>query len=207
VLASCGQSTTAPTPPAPSIVSLTGTVTARGGATLSGAIVRIDDGPNAGKSATTTDSGEYRFEGLAAGNRNVSAVAEGYQSMTTGLYIDGRTPLNFSLLTTEPWSKSGIGDAVFYMPSYITRVHIVGTYTGVLASFMVHVGECAIVEDGIGTGAFRTRSEGTYLLIPAGNPGPRTDADGRVEIFNSQGVSWSFTEDRNSNVNTPCYLY
>jgi hypothetical protein len=208
VLASCGsKSPSAPTPPVPATVSLVGTVMTLDGVKLSGATVRIGDGLNAGTSTTTNNDGEYRFDGLAASNGNVSAVADGYDAVITGIHIDGSKPLDFRLRTTEPWSKSGIGNAVFYMPLYVARVHIVGVYTGVSSFFVVHVGRCAIVEDLLGTGGLRTRSEGSYLVIPAGNTPPRTEADGRVEILDSPGVSWSFTEDRSSSGGGPCYLY
>lgn len=208
VLASCGSKPpTAPTPPVPTIVSLVGSVITRGGATLSGATVRIDDGPNAGKSATTNEHGEYRFDGLIAGNGNVSAVADGYDSVTTGINIDGRTPLNFNLLTSEPWSKSGTGDAVFYIPRYINQVHVVGVYTGVSSRFIVRVGTCAIVDDRLGTSVPRTSSDGTFLVLPAGNTPERSDSEERVEIIDSPGVAWSITEDRSSGGATPCYLY
>jgi len=208
VISSCGgTSSTAPTPLVPATVSLVGTVMTLDGVKISGATVRIGDGSNAGKSTTTNIDGEYRFDGLAAGNGNVSAEADGYDSVITATHIDGSKPLEFRLRTTEPWSKSGIGNAVFQMPLYVSRVHIVGVYTGVSAPFVVHVGRCAIVEDLLGTGGLRTRSEGTYLVIPAGNMPERTDADGTVEILDSPGVSWSFTEDRGSSGGGPCYLY
>lgn len=103
---------------------------------------------------------------------------------------------------------SGVGNAVFSMPASITRVRIVGEYTGQSSFFVVHVGECAIVEDRLGTAPdlFRTRSDATYLVTPAGNPPPAT-SDRRVEILDSPGVSWSITEDRTSSGGTPCYLY
>ena len=89
-LSSCGSGTP-PTAPSNPTVSLIGTVAAQGGAKLPGATVRIGDGVNAGKSTTTNDSGEYRFDGLAAGNGNVSAVADGYESVFLGLRGNGQT--------------------------------------------------------------------------------------------------------------------
>jgi len=207
VLSGCGRSSTAPSPAVAATVSLAGTVTAQDGARLQGATVRISDGMNAGISTTTNSNGEYRFDGLAAGSGSVSATADGYDSATAGIHIDGTKPLDFTLRTTEPWSKSGTGSAVFYMPAYITQVHIVGAYDGVSSVFTIHVGDCAIVDDTIGTGGLRTRSDGTYSVIPAGNPPPRTEADGRVEIVSSAGVDWSFTEDRSGSGRGPCYLY
>jgi hypothetical protein len=207
-LAACGyKSPAAPTSTSPAIVSLTGIVTALDGTGLSGATVRIDDGLNAGKFGTTNNDGEYRFDGLTAGNGNVTAVADGYDMVTSGTRIDGRAPLNFRLRTHEPWTQSGTGNAVFFMPLHVSRVRIVGVYTGVSSFFVVHVGRCAIVDDRLGTDALRTRSEGSYLVLPAGNSPPRTEADAKVEILDSPGVSWTVTEDRDGSGGTPCFLF
>lgn len=190
-ISGCG-SNMAPT--APSRVSLGGTVTAQDGARLSGATVRIADGLNAGQATTTNNNGEYRFDDLAVGNGSVSAVADGYDSMIRSSYIDGAIPLNFTLRTSVPWSQAGTGSAVFDMPKFITAVHVIGVYTGVTSNFSVHVGNCLIIEDQLGTGARRTISDGTYSVTPALTP-----SSGIVEIIvDSPDVSWSFTEDRSS---------
>src|SRR5690349_20173140 len=126
-LASCGSSTT-PTPP--SAVSLIGTVTARRGARPSGTTRRIADGSSPAATPTTNNDGMYRFYGLAVSTGNVSAVADGYDSVITSIYIDGTQALNFTLRTSVPWSKAGTGNAVFGIPTYITRVHVLGVYTG-----------------------------------------------------------------------------
>ena len=192
-LSSCGSSTP-PTAPSNPTVSLIGTVAAQGGAKLPGATVRIGDGVNAGESTTTNDSGEYRFDGLAAGNGNVSAVADGYESVITGIHIDGRQPLDFTLRSNVPWSHAGTGSAVFDVPAYIKRVHIVGVYTGVTSGFLVHDDFCLFVADRIGTGERQTISEGTYLLNSS-----------RLSIVDSTGgVTWSVSEERVANVTGNC---
>ena len=179
-------------PTAPSTVSLVGSVRAQDGAVLSGATVRIAGGSNAGRFTLTNDSGEYRFDELAAGNGSVSAVADGYDSVITSTYIDGATPLDFTLRTNAPWSQAGTGSAVVDMPKYIKAVHVVGSYTGVTSNFIVRVGHCVLVEDQLGTGARRTISDGTYPVTPALTP-----SSGSVEIIvDSPDVSWSITEDR-----------
>jgi len=38
------------------------------------------------------------------------------------------------------FSKSGVGNNVFDMPSYVARVHITGNYTGSSSNFIVWVG-------------------------------------------------------------------
>ena len=207
-LSSCGNGSpvAATPPPAATLVSLVGTVTTQDGARLSGATVRINDSVNAGRVTTTNDDGEYRFDGLGVSNGNVGAVADGYDAMVKGIYIDGSKPLNFTLRTTAPWRQVGTGNAEFDMPGYITRVHIIGAYTGVKSYFTVHIGGCAIVDDSLGTSQIRTVSDGTYLVTPAGTPTPAPPSR-RVEIRDSAGVSWSITEERNSSDGTPCYLY
>lgn len=200
VLPSCGSSSKTPT--APSTVSLIGTVTAHGGARLSGTTLRIGDGLNAGASTTTNNDGMYRFDDLAVSTGNVSAVADGYDSVITSIYIDGTQALNFTLRTSVPWSKAGTGNAVFYMPTYITRVRVLGIYTGATSNFIVHSGNCVIVDDQLGTGARRTRSVGSYPVTPALTP-----SSGIVEIIvDSPDVSWALTEDRSSSEGL-CYGY
>jgi hypothetical protein len=192
-LSSCGSSTP-PTAPSNPTLSLIGTVAAQGGAKLSGATVRIADGVNAGKSTTTNDSGAYRFDGLTAGNGNVTAVADGYESVTTGIHIDGTQPLDFTLRSSAPWSQAGTGSAVFDVPAYIKRVHILGIYTGVSSGFLVHDDFCLFVADRIGTGERHTISEGTYLLN-----------SGSVSIVDSTGgVTWSVSEERAADVTGNC---
>lgn len=190
-LSACGSSMA---PTAPSVVSLVGTVTAQDGAKLSGATVRVGDGVNAGRSTTTNNNGEYRFDDLAVGNGSVSAVADGYDSLVMSRYIDGAIPLNFTLRTTVPWSQAGTGSAAFDMPKYITAIHVIGMYTGITSNFIVHVGNCLIIEDQLGTSARRTISDGTYPVTPALTP-----STGIVKIIvDSPDVSWSLTEDRSS---------
>jgi hypothetical protein len=188
-LAGCGR---AMAPTAPSTVSLAGSVVAQDGAKLSGATVRIGDGVNAGRSTRTNESGEYRFDDLAAGNGSIGAVADGYDAVIASRYLDGATPLDFVLRTSAPWSRAGTGSAVVDMPRHINAVHVIGTYTGVGSNFLVRIGTCLIVEDRLGTGARRTVSDGTYPVTPALTP-----SSGLVEIVvDSPDVSWSLTEDR-----------
>jgi len=188
-LAGCGSGRA---PTAPSTVSLAGSVVAQDGTRLAGATVRITDGSNAGKLTLTDNGGEYRFDDLTAGNGSVSAVADGYEPVSISRRIDGAQPLDFTLRTRVPWSQAGTGSAAVEMPRYISAVHVIGTYTGVVSTFIVRVGNCVLVEDQLGTGARRTRSEGTYPVTPALTP-----SSGMVQIIvDSPDVSWSITEDR-----------
>lgn len=94
----CGSDST-PTPaptPTPSLVSLTGSVFATGGSRIVGAVIAIMDGTNAGRSTTTNDNGDYRFDSLTPGNANLSATKTGYQETRAGVYINGTNTLNFT---------------------------------------------------------------------------------------------------------------
>jgi hypothetical protein len=82
------------------------------------------------------------------------------------------------------FSMSGVGNSVFNIPSYITKLHIVGTYTGDSSNFIVVVGGLRIVDDVIGT-LCETVSDGTYVVT-----------GGQVNIAQSTGVSWTITEVR-----------
>jgi uncharacterized protein YegP (UPF0339 family) len=189
-ISACGgdKSPTAPsTPPAPTptVVSLTGTVSAQGGARLAGASVMIFDGVNVGKSVSTNTNGEYRFDGLTAGNGNLVARANGYDESRAGLAIDGTKSLNFTLRTAAAWSKTGVGNTVFDMPTWVTRVHVIGDYGGNSSNFIIRVGGRLIVNELVGTHWNQVHHEGTYLV-----------AGGVVEIVDSTGVSWSMVEER-----------
>jgi hypothetical protein len=216
-LSGCG-SYKPPTAPSNTTVSLFGTVTAEGGVKLTGATVRIGDGVNAGQSTTTNESGEYRFDGLVASNGNVSAIADGYDAVITGIYIDGRQPLDFTLRTSVPWSTAGIGSATFDMPTYVKRVQIMGIYTGVRSDFRVSAGGCSILDEALGTGVLTdingvtyplsTRHEAIYA-VPASTSVLPVRSSVTVEIMDSAGgASWSMTEVRDATaVNAPCYIF
>ena len=169
----------------PRIVSLTGTVTAVGGGGLSGATVRIRDSVNAGRSVITDSSGSYRLDNLTQADANVGASAPAYEESVKGVFINGTNTLNFTLRTIAPWSRSGQGDTVFDMPTYITRIRIGGTYTGYAQNFVVYIAGRLVVNELMGSGFGQTRFEGTYLT-----------SGGVVEIVSSSGVYWSFTEVR-----------
>jgi len=81
------------------------------------------------------------------------------------------------------WSRSGQGDMVFDMPTYVKRVRITATYTGYSSNFIVHIGGNYVVNELLGTGWGQTSFSGTYVT-----------SGGTVEILHSSGVSWSFTE-------------
>ncbi len=87
----------------------------------------------------------------------------------------------------DPFSKSGNGNTVFDMPSGVTRLHITGDYGGYCSNFVVRVGGSLVVNEILGAcpvGIGR-HYDGTHLVSGT-----------TVEIVDSSGVGWSFTEVR-----------
>ena len=78
-------------------VSLTGVVISSTGDRITGATLKVLDGANAGRTATSTD-GNYRFENLAVGNANLSANGSGFSQTIKGLFINGAVALDFALV-------------------------------------------------------------------------------------------------------------
>jgi PKD repeat protein len=76
---------------------VSGTVSSSGGQRISGATVRVIDGVDTGKTATTNSNGEYRFDSLTIANVNFSATASGYQEDRRGTFVNGTNTLNFTL--------------------------------------------------------------------------------------------------------------
>lgn len=86
------------------------------------------------------------------------------------------------------FTRSGSGDTVFDgMPSYVTRVQVVGVFTGRSSNFIMRVNGRLLVNELLGTSWGPTRYDGT-LLLPNG--------PGTVEVVNSSGVAWSIAEVR-----------
>lgn len=169
-------------------VALTGVVTAGGtGVPISGATITVIDGPDAGRIATTSISGAYRFDHLAIGNANLSVRGSGYLGTASGVYVDGTNALNFALQVDRGplWSNSGVGDSVFTMPTTVSRVRITAQYTGYGSGFIVQINGKRIVNEIMGTGWNLTSFEGTY-----------DTTGGSVNIYYSGDVAWWFTEVR-----------
>ena len=190
ILVACGSKGSTPTAPStsppttPTVVSLTGAVRSNSGAGIGGATVRITDGANAGRSTTTSSNGAYSITGLTPSNANVFASAGCYNETGKGLFINGTNTLDFTLDPAPAWSRSGVGDTVFDMPSCVARVRIIGRYSQYSSNFIVKIGGRLIVNELLGTGWGQTVYDGTLL----------SGGGGVTQITNSSGVSWSFTE-------------
>lgn len=82
------------------------------------------------------------------------------------------------------WSKSGVGDSRFDMPTYVSMVQVIGTFTGHRTNFQVYINGILLLWKLIGT------SWGTDPVFERTYP----TNGGVVEIVDSGGVSWSFTQ-------------
>lgn len=116
-------------------------------------------------------------------------VAQQSYSGTLTVNADQTSGTNTIAITArgvrERWSRTGVGDSVFDMPTDVTRVRIIGIYNGFSSNFIVRIGGRLTVNELIGTGWSSTRYDGTLLT-----------SGGVVAITNSSGVSWSFEEIR-----------
>jgi hypothetical protein len=189
-----GSSPTAPSPsptptPTPTVTyKVTGTISSAAGGGIANATIRVVDGLNAGTSTTTDGGGNYTLTVSNGGGFTIDVAASGYVGTSKGITLTATSPTataNFTLLPAALWSRNGSGDTVFDMPTYISRVRIIGTYTGYTSNFIVWVGNDLLVNELLGTGWGVTRYEGVLLT-----------RGGVVQVKNSSGVSWSFTEVR-----------
>lgn len=83
------------------------------------------------------------------------------------------------------WSMSGTGNTVFDMPASVSRVRVVGTFTGNSSNFVIYVNGRLLVNELLGTAWGTTRYEGIHLT-----------GGGVVEIRFSSAVRWEMTQVR-----------
>lgn len=176
-----------PTPPVATTYNLTGTVSSTTGGGIAGATVRILDGANAGKSTTANAAGIYSFAGLAVAGQSVNASATNYSAVSKGVSTTSNQVLDFQLAPIPLFSRSGVGDSVFDMPTTVSRVRITASPSTSCQNFVVKVAGRLIVNVILGTCSVAdTRThDGTYLV-----------SGGVTEVQISSGVSWTFTEVR-----------
>lgn len=117
------------------------------------------------------------------------AVAYSGTVTFTADVTSGPTSMNFTgtgTLNGIPiFTRSGTGNTVFDMPTYVARVRIRGTYTQFSSNFIIKIGGSLIVNELLGTAWGPTTYDGTHLT-----------QGGVVEITNSSGVAWSIEEVR-----------
>jgi hypothetical protein len=107
--------------------------------------------------------------------------------------INGTNTLNF-VLDAPIFSQSGVGDNVFNMPVFVSKVHIHGDFPGFCSNFVVKINGHLLVNEILGacSSSIGHAYDGTQLV-----PSPVTVAPGQVvETQISSGVSWSVVEVR-----------
>jgi hypothetical protein len=116
----------------------------------------------------------------------ITALADGVSAVWTtcqGVYGQGYVTL--TVIPEQVFIKTGVGDNVFDIPTYVGRIRIQGQYPGRIENFIVYVAGRLVVNDIIGTSRNPAAFDGTYVI-----------SGGRVEIQSSSGVNWTFTEVR-----------
>ena len=86
--------------------------------------------------------------------------------------------------SARAWSRSGTGNTVFDKPRSANRVRVTGEYDGNASNFIVYCEGDLLINELLGTGFDATQYEGTHNMGHCGE----------VEITDSSGVRWSFTE-------------
>jgi hypothetical protein len=131
----CGEhesATTAPSPaPTPTAItfSLSGTVTDSATANgIAGATVRIADGPNVGKSATTDGSGTFRLAGLQPSAFTVNVSVTSYGSQSIGVTLTSNQTLSFRLSHPDFTLTGYVTDSATSAPLSGAFVSINGRY-------------------------------------------------------------------------------
>lgn len=186
--------TPTPTPTTPTVtlqsVALSGAVS---GLTQAGQTVQVtatgtfSNGTTQNITNTCSDWASDNTFVLTISNSGViTARNSGASTVTTSCQgMQGRGLVTLNLIPAQLWTRTGSGDTVFDMPTYIRRVRITGTYTRNSSNFIVRVGGQLLVNELLGTGWNTTRYDGTLLTT-----------GGVVAITNSSGVAWTFAEVR-----------
>jgi hypothetical protein len=196
LVTSCGggssPTTPTPTPPARTTFNLTGNVANARLTTIRipNATLTIQGGANDGKTTASDSAGNYTLSSLTPSTFTVVSHAAGYidgsQSVTVG---NGDTSVQI-LMDPPLFIQSGVGDNVFALPAFVSKVRVDATYPGSCQNFVVKgtvsglliniiIGTCSIADT-------RSPFSGTYLV-----KGGET-----LQTTISTGVSWTVTEQR-----------
>jgi Carboxypeptidase regulatory-like domain len=83
-----GTNSAAPTPaPTQTTFTLSGQVTSSAGGAVSGATIRVVDGPNAGRSTSSDGNGTYSLTGLTQSGFTVNISATNYSATAIGVTL------------------------------------------------------------------------------------------------------------------------
>jgi hypothetical protein len=96
------------------------------------------------------------------------------------------------------FTKSGSGDTIFDLPAQVTRIRIQANFVGNSSNFVVKIAGRLVVNEILGASGDKSTFDGTYLLAGGGT----------VDITDSSGISWTFTEvvADNGSVSSGLYL-
>jgi hypothetical protein len=194
VVAACGSSPTAPIldSPSPTLSSVTLSVASSSlkFKRQTSSVTAVGTLSNGTTQVVTSTCSNWRSDNVGVltvdSMGTITAVGSGASTITTTCEgVSARGLVTLSLLPDQVFTFNGTGDAAFDMPTYVTRVHITAGTFRLSSNFMVTVAGDVLVKALIGRSELSTTYDGT--LITTG---------GVVEISNSDGVSWSFTEVR-----------
>lgn len=116
------QTTPPPVPPAFQDFRLSGSVSDTASRPLAGSQVEVIDGPRAGTSATTDESGRFSMPGTFTGNITLTASKDGYQRETRPVLPRGAPPPSGNPGGSWSWSMG------FLLEPLGPRVNIAGEY-------------------------------------------------------------------------------
>ena len=174
--------TTTPTPKSVEVTSPNSTILVGQTEQMTATVTMTDN-------TTKPGTGVWGSDNMSVATVTQSGLVTGVGVGDATIFFDqtgnGRGTKKLRVIPKAVWTVSGQGDMVFDMPTYVSRVRIIGTYTGWGSNFIVWVGGDLLVNVILGTGWGTTRYDGTLLTT-----------GGVVSITNSSGVSWSFTEVR-----------
>jgi hypothetical protein len=194
--AACSGNDTPSSPTAPPTTSTLQSVTlsgsssgwkARGAQIPTTATGHYSNGTTQNVTTTCTNWGNDNPGVLSINQAGVmTALGDGVSAIWTtcqSVYATGHVTL--MVIPDQPFVQSGFGNSVFTMPTYVSRVRIRGVWNGTgNSNFIVRVGGSLEVNEILRDMPNRTY-EGTHLV-----------SGGTVEITNSSGITWTFTELR-----------
>lgn len=174
-----------PPPPPPPVATATvvGVLTdVNTRAAVGGATVIVSGGTYNGRSSGTDGNGFFSIPGVA-GTFTLLAQRAGYNQGSRSVTMNGDTRADMTIVPF--FVRSGVGDNVFDLPSYVSRVRIQATYPGSCQNFIVRIAGRSAVNVILGTCsvADARAHDGTYVT-----------SGGVVEILSSTGVQWTFTQ-------------
>lgn len=203
LMLSCNKNSTTPEipvpTPTPKVVTLTAvTVTSNRSIIYVGQLERMTATVTMSDGTTEVATGTWGSRNTRVATVNQSGLVTGIDAGNVAIFFEMivnpsgiaasdvtiQDLLGSKKLTVKKlWSRSGVGNNVFDMPKSVSRVRVIGTYTGYSSNFIVYVDGWLLVNELLGVGWGTTRYAGTHLTT-----------GGVVEIQYSSGVSWSFTQ-------------